>query len=86
MAPPKGAPKKAGRKAGTPNKVTASVKAALIEAFDKLGGVPSLVAWGQQNPDDFYKLWAKLLPTEVHATGDVGVTVQIVRFSPEVAE
>lgn len=59
--------KTGGRTKGTPNKTTASVKNALIEAFEELGGVESLVAWGQQEPGEFYKLWVKIMPTEVKA-------------------
>jgi hypothetical protein len=59
-----------GRPKGTPNKITASVKAALSEAFDQLGGVPSLVAWGLENPSAFYPLWAKMLPAEVDVTSN----------------
>ena len=66
---PKGGAKKGerrgGRKAGTPNKTSASVKAALCEAFDKLGGVESLVGWGKKNPAEFYRIWSRMLPTEV---------------------
>jgi hypothetical protein len=59
--------KTGGRKKGTPNKLTVSVKEALSDAFDELGGIKSLVRWGQENPDDFYKLWVKLLPNEIKA-------------------
>lgn len=58
--------KSGGRKKGTPNKTTTAVKNALIEAFDRLGGVDALVAWGQQEPTEFYKLWVKILPTQVN--------------------
>ena len=64
--------RRGGRKKGSVNKTTAAVKSALQEAFVKLGGVKSLVAWGKHNPTDFYKLWAKLLPTEIkNADGEV---------------
>lgn len=65
-----------GRKKGVPNKSTKAIKAALIEAFDELGGVAALVRWGRNEPTDFYKLWAKLLPTEIK--GDVGLGVTVV--------
>ncbi len=54
-----------GRQKGTPNKTTASVKEAMQLAFEGIGGVPRLQAWAAENPDEFYKLWAKLIPTEV---------------------
>ncbi len=58
--------KTGGRTKGTPNKSTTRVKNALLQAFDELGGVPSLVEWGRGNPDDFYKLWVKVLPVQVN--------------------
>lgn len=56
--------KTGGRQKGTPNKTTVAVKKALEQAFDGLGGVPSLIAWAKSEPAEFYKLWAKLLPNE----------------------
>ncbi|HEY6021799.1 MAG TPA: hypothetical protein VIY48_18595 [Candidatus Paceibacterota bacterium] len=68
MAWPKGKPrgkKVGGRKKGTPNKSTVSVKEALQAAFDGMGGMEALKVWGQQEPTEFYKLWSKMLPQEV---------------------
>lgn len=56
-----------GRAKGVPNKSTKAVKEALQEAFDGLGGVPSLIEWAKSEPTEFYKLWTKLIPTEVKA-------------------
>ncbi len=61
-----------GRARGTPNKSTASVKAALIEAFDQLGGIKALVEWGKTDRAEFYKLWAKILPQQTEITGKDG--------------
>ena len=61
-----------GRPKGTPNKVTASIKQAITEAFDNLGGVPALVRWGQANPDGFYGLWGRLAPKVVVVSGPEG--------------
>jgi hypothetical protein len=30
------------------------------EAFKELGGMPALVQWGQENPTEFFKIWAKV--------------------------
>jgi hypothetical protein len=68
-----------GRPKGSPNKTTASVKAALTEAFDKLGGVDSLVSWAQEQPAEFYKLWGRLAPTEVQADVKGGLVIRVVR-------
>lgn len=56
-----------GRPKGSTNKSTKAVKEALQEAFEGLGGVPSLITWAQSEPTEFYKLWTKLLPSEVKA-------------------
>jgi hypothetical protein len=69
--------KTGGRQKGTPNKLSAEVKVALHDAFGKVGGVKALVAWGKEHPGEFYKLWVKLLPTEI--TGKDGGPVQLVK-------
>lgn len=70
-----------GRKKGVPNKATASVKAAIIEAFEKRGGVPALVQWAADDPTEFYKLWGRIAPTEVEVSGPQGGPVEMtVRF------
>lgn len=56
-----------GRPKGASNKSTKAVKEALQEAFEGLGGVPSLVEWAKSEPTEFYKLWSKIMPTEVKA-------------------
>lgn len=58
-------PKTGGRKKGVPNKLTQSIRGAIAEAFDELGGVASLVTWGRANKDEFYKLWGRLAPQEI---------------------
>jgi hypothetical protein len=78
MAAHKGHKKAGGRKKGTPNKTTADVKAALVAAFDQMGGVKSLTEFAIANPGEFYKLWAKLLPSEVKATVDGTVRLELV--------
>lgn len=68
MVPPKQGPNRGnagkGRPKGSPNKITAGIKAAFTEAFDKLGGVASLVKWGKENPTEFYKAYVRLAPQE----------------------
>lgn len=45
------------------------------EAFDLIGGVPRLAFWAHENPTDFYKLYAKMLPSgstiDVNASGEI---------------
>lgn len=63
--------RRGGRQKGTPNKTSASVKAALAQAFDEGGGVPALVKWMKDNRTEFYKIWSRLLPTEVKGNLDL---------------
>ncbi|WP_082840302.1 hypothetical protein [Gemmata sp. SH-PL17] len=57
-----------GRKKGTPNKFTGTVREAVLAAFGKLGGVRWLVKLGQTNPVEFARLLGRLLPREVSVT------------------
>jgi hypothetical protein len=57
--------KTGGRQKGSVNKTTATVKAVLEEAFERLGGVDFLSAWAADNPAEFLKIWSKLLPRDL---------------------
>ena len=54
-----------GRKKGTPNKTTQSVKESLKSVYDRLGGDEAMLEWARENPEEFYRHWIKMLPTEV---------------------
>lgn len=58
-----------GRKPGTQNRVTRTIKSAIERAFTTLQRDPKakLTAWARQNPTEFYKLAARLLPQEVRS-------------------
>jgi len=68
----KGHKKATGRGKGTPNKITASVKEAVQLAFEQLQLDPkaNLLSWGKENTTEFYKIAAKLIPTDVKAQVD----------------
>jgi hypothetical protein len=74
----KGQPKKGGRKKGTPNARTVQAKEALSQAFADLGGVPALVTWAKDNPTDFYRIWSKILPTEIKNADGETLRIQLV--------
>jgi len=58
-----------GRKKGTPNKLSATVKDNVISVFEELGGTDHMKLWAAENPTQFYNIYAKLLPTEVDVAG-----------------
>lgn len=59
-----------GRKKGSQNKLTRTVKEAFEAAFNALQDQPGakLDDWAKGNPTDFYKIASKLIPTDVKAT------------------
>ena len=52
-----------GRKKGTPNKVTATLKEMILGALDAKGGQKYLEQQADQNPTAFLQLIGKVLPT-----------------------
>jgi hypothetical protein len=68
--------KTGGRIKGTPNKATASAKAAIEEVFTGMGGAEALRSWALSDPDNtkaFYvSIWPKILPLQVNGPGDDG--------------
>lgn len=55
----------AGRKAGVPNKLNATVKMMILGALDELGGQKYLVEQAKANPQAFMSLLGKIIPTQV---------------------
>lgn len=66
-------PENAGRRAGTPNRTTANIKAMFEEVVERLGGPNALEEWAKSNPTEFWKCVSKLLPKDV--TVDVGANI-----------
>ena len=56
--------KTGGRQKGTLNKTTRDMKAAILEAFERAGGVDYLHALANDEPRTFATLLAKVMPSE----------------------
>jgi hypothetical protein len=72
----------AGRKAGTPNKTTRSVRDALVralEAAEQDGGEEFFTGLRDSDPKTFASLVGKLIPNQTHITGDEGGPVVIIK-------
>ena len=69
--------KTGGRKAGTPNKITATVRETFEHAFRILqeSKTANLTSWAEKNPTEFYKLSSKLIPSDMNVQGNLNVTV-----------
>ncbi len=61
-----------GRKPGTPNKATRTVRETFEAVFVSLqsSDKANLLVWAEENPTDFYRLSAKLIPLQVRAEVD----------------
>lgn len=66
-----------GRKAGVPNKLSATAKQNVIEVFQNLGGVEHMTKWAQENPNQFYNIYAKIMPTQTEISGADGSALPI---------
>lgn len=77
-----------GRPKGVPNKTTAMLKDAVLEAAAKAGGKAGLVGYLQTqantNPTAFMSLLGKAMPLQVQGTGENGAFVNeiIIRGVP----
>jgi hypothetical protein len=75
-----------GRKRGTVNKFTGTVKEHVLQVFRELQedeAEASLKVWAEKQPGEFYKIAAKLIPTEVNATiSEVKISVNR-KINPE---
>lgn len=88
---PRGGSKKGqrrgGRQKGSLNKITTEVKAVLTAVHAEIGGAKRMAEWAEENPGEFYKLWAKMLPTEIKNADGVfrvqNVTEVVVRSREE---
>ena len=65
-----------GRVKGVPNKATAALKDAILNAFTKVGGEDYLVTVAREDPRTFCTLLGKVLPMQV--TGEDGGAIQVV--------
>lgn len=63
------------RKAGSKNQFGATAKENMIAVFTRLGGTSTMADWAKDNLTEFYKLYARLVPTEVSGAVRHDVTV-----------
>jgi hypothetical protein len=73
-----------GRPKGVPNKVSGTFKAAVLAAFEGMGGMEELRRWGQQkrNRAMFYQICARLIPSEVVHSGNAMPVVELITHQP----
>lgn len=72
-------PKTGGRKAGTPNKVTALLKEDILNALTNVGGAQYLEQVAMSHPPAFLSLIGKVLPMTIQGPGESGAFTVIER-------
>ena len=65
-----GRPKTGGRRAGVPNRLTTAFREAVQVVYQRLGGHEAFLQWAKDNPTEFYRIAARLIPTEIRDKGD----------------
>jgi hypothetical protein len=69
--------KTGGRKMGTPNKLTASAREAIEQAFEGMGGTAAFTEWAKIHRTVFYtRIWPKLLPLQIAGGTETALTVR----------
>lgn len=59
------------RPVGSKNKVGAQVKENLVAVFNRLGGTAAMAEWASENKTEYYRMYARLSPTELDVTAQV---------------
>lgn len=70
-----------GRPKGSPNKLTADIKSAIMGAFNQAGGETYLLRVAQEDPKTFCTLLGKVLPMQVTGEDGGALVVEIRRFA-----
>jgi hypothetical protein len=53
------------RPLGAKNRLGAQVKENIVAVFTRLGGTAAMADWARENLTEFYKLYGRLIPSEV---------------------
>jgi hypothetical protein len=61
-----------GRKPGTPNKVSTTVKQNVISVFDEIGGIEAMATWAKDNRSEYYRIYSRLAPVSQEISGADG--------------
>jgi hypothetical protein len=64
-----------GRPKGVPNKLTSDVKAMILAALNRAGGIDYLVAQSERNPAAFLTLVGEVLPLQMMGANDGPVMI-----------
>jgi hypothetical protein len=75
----KGIAKIAGRKKGTPNRLTSHFREAVLLTYDNIGSHEGFSKWASDNRTEFYRIAARLIPAQMNDCDEGRVTVIVNR-------
>lgn len=61
------------------SKIGLNARENIAAVFTRLGGTAKMAEWAQENQTDFYKLYARLVPTDVKLSGDAENPIAIIQ-------
>ena len=64
--------KTGGRKKGSTNLITRAFREQVLAVNNAIGGAAAMQSWAIDNPTEFYRIAARLIPTEVVGEGGDG--------------
>jgi hypothetical protein len=67
----------AGRKKGSINKFTGIARDNVAQVFEQIGGIDRMAQWAEDNPTEFYKHYARLIPLEVTGKDGNDLTLRL---------
>lgn len=68
------------RPVGSKNKVQACARENVLAVFNRLGGTSGMADWARKNPNEFYRIYAKLVPAppqELTLSPDSKLAIQV---------
>lgn len=71
--------KSGGRLRGTPNRLTGAFREAVLHVYNSLGGHNAFLEWARENPSEYYRIAARLIPVELRSGEDRVINVIIDR-------
>lgn len=60
---------------GSKNKVSGTAKENIVAVFTRLGSTAAMADWARENLTEFYRIYARLLPTEVQVDSETRIYV-----------
>lgn len=74
------------RQPGTPNKITKTIREAILEAFDRVGGPAYLEKLAMDDPRTFGTLLGKVIPQQLEHSGPGGGPIHVISAVPQPGE